>query len=129
MDPHERITRPGDPPTDTEVRAWLGEDAHAFWKRLVQRIATDYANIFSPEWLYGGKKHGWSLRYKKSSSFCTLVPEQGRFMLLVVLGGKERDSFEASRHLFSTRLCTLYDETKTYHDGKWLFLEVNSEAC
>jgi hypothetical protein len=79
-----------------------------------------------PDWLYGGKNRGWSLRYKKTRAFVTLVPECGRFSAMVVLGGAEREKFEERRFAWRPQLVKLYDEAKTYIDGKWLNVAVTS---
>jgi hypothetical protein len=34
-------------------------------------IKVAYPGVFTPDWVHGGQKHGWSLRYKKSKAFCT----------------------------------------------------------
>lgn len=91
-------------------------------------IAQNYPDIFTPEWLFGGKKHGWSLRYKKGKSFCTLIPERYRFAILIVFGAKEREKFETIRDMISEETLKEYDNAKTYHDGKWLLLTVKSDA-
>lgn len=76
--------------------------------------------VFAPDWLDGGKKHGWSLRYKKSKAFCTFLPEYRLFSVVVVLGAAEREKFEARRDSWRPQLVKLYDEAQTYHDGKCL---------
>ena len=91
-------------------------------------IARNYPDIFTPKWLFGGKKHGWSLRYRKGKSFCTLIPEKDRFLLLIVFGADERAKSEATRHELSERTRAAYDEVRTYHDGKWLLLSVDDET-
>lgn len=91
-------------------------------------MARNYPDVFTPEWLYGGKKHGWSLRYKKSKSFCTLIPEKDRFLLLIVFGTDERSRVEAMRQELSERTRAAYDEAGIYHDGKWVLLSVDDEV-
>ena len=91
-------------------------------------IARNYPDVFTPEWLYGGKKHGWSLRYKKSKSFCTLIPEKNRCLLLIVFGADERSRVEAMRHELSERTRAAYDEAEIYHDGRWVLLCVDDET-
>lgn len=54
-----------------------------------------YPGVFAPEWLYGGKKRGWSLRYKKTKAFCTFVPEYRRFSAVVVLGEQNERSLRS----------------------------------
>jgi hypothetical protein len=83
--------------------------------------------VFSPEWLFGGKKHGWTLRYKKGKSFCTLIPEKNRFAIQLVFGAEERAKVEAMRTELSPQTRRQYDKAPTFHDGKWLFLTVDSD--
>lgn len=115
-------------PTAKALAAWLGPTAHEQWRRAADWIAKSYPDVFVPEWLFGGKKHGWSLRYKKSKSFCTFVPEKGRFRLLIVFGAEDRAKVEAMRATLSKATCQGYDQATTYHDGKWLLLDVADEA-
>ncbi|WP_245330644.1 DUF3788 domain-containing protein, partial [Bradyrhizobium sp. AS23.2] len=82
--------------------------------------------VFAPDWLYGGKNRGWSLRYKKTRAFCTLVPEYRLFSAVVVMGGAEREKFEERRYVWRPQLVKLYDEAKTYIDGKWLTVAISS---
>jgi hypothetical protein len=123
-----RITEPGKPPTPKQVEAWIGRDAYGFWKRVAQLIEQNHPNVFTPEWLFGGKKHGWSLRYKKGKSFCNLIPEKGRFAILIVFGAEERTKVETIRHELSARILREYDKATTYHDGKWLRLTVDADV-
>ena len=115
-------------PTAKALAAWLGPAAYEQWKRAADWIAKSYPDVFVPEWLFGGKKHGWSLRYKKSKSFCTFVPEKGRFQLLIVFGGEDRAKVEAMRATLSPATCQRYDQATIYHDGKWLLLDVADKA-
>lgn len=78
------------------------------------------------EWLFGGKKYGWALRYKKSKSFCTLIPEKGQIKIQIVFGAEERTKVEAIRSELSERTLTTYEQAKTHYDGKWLFLALDS---
>src|SRR3546814_5375095 len=59
------------------------------------------------------KNRGWSLRYKKTRAFVTLVPEYRRFSAVVVMGGAEREKFEERRYVWRPQLVKLYDEAKT----------------
>lgn len=122
----QRLTDKSVRPDSDAVRDWIGPDAFRHWAALQERIEASYPGVFAPEWLYGGRKHGWSLRYKKSKALCTFVPEYRRFSVVVVLGSAEREKFEARRESWRTRLLELYDATETLHDGKWLKVEVSS---
>lgn len=122
----DRLTEKSAPTSDETVRDWTGPDAFAHWKALRDWIEDSYPGIFTPEWIYGGKKYGWSLRYKKSRAFCTFVPEYKLFSVVVVLGRAERDKFEARRASLNSKLADLYDSTPTYRDGKWLKIGVST---
>lgn len=121
-----RMAKPGSPPAIPEVKAWIGAKAYGFWDRITQMITLRYLGIFVPEWLYGGKKHGWSLRYKKSKSFCTLIPEKGCLKILIVFGADERAKIENVRSKLSASVRKQYDAATTYHDGKWVLLTIDS---
>ncbi len=126
---HEgRMTQHGKAPNDSEIAAWVGEEAFEHWKHVTRLIEQNYPNVFTPEWLFGGKKHGWSLRYKKSKSFCTFIPERNRFALLIVFGAEERKGVESMRDMLSIQTRRQYDDATTYHDGKWVLLTVDSPA-
>jgi len=105
----------------------MGKDACTYWKKVTQLIEKFYPNVFTPEWLFGGKKHGWSLRYKKSKSFCTLIPEKNQFLLQIVFGEKERENVEAIKKGLSQKTRKEYDKATIYHDGKWLLLKIDTE--
>ena len=122
-----RLTEQGKPPTLKQIESWMGSSAYGFWSRVTKMIAQNYPDVFSPEWLFAGKKHGWSLRYKKSKSFCTLIPEKNRFAMLIVFGADERSKVETICHELSLQTRKKYDAATTYHDGKWLHLNVDKE--
>lgn len=113
-------------PDENTVRYWIGNEAFEHWVALQGWIEVSYPGVFAPEWLYGGKKRGWSLRYKKTRAFCTLVPEFRRLSAIVVLGRAEREKFEERRYAWRSQMVALYDEAKTYPDGKWLNVAVSS---
>jgi len=125
-EPGCRITQSANPPSDSEIAEWVGEEAYKYWKQVTSLIEENYPNVFMPEWLFGGKKHGWSLRYKKSKSFCTFIPEKNRFALLIVLGREEREKVESMKDRLSARTRKEYDAAATYHDGKWILITVDS---
>ncbi len=128
MGEFDRMIRPGNSPNDSDVAAWIGKNGFEYWKEVTGLIERNYPSVFVAEWLYGGKKHGWSLRYKKSKSFCTLIPEKGRFAVLVIFGGEERQKVEAIKDHLSAQTKEEYEKATTYHDGKWVLLTVDSRA-
>ncbi len=121
-----RMTQRDNPPSDSEIEGWIGKKAYQYWTRLTRLIGENYPNIFKPEWLFGGMKHGWSLRYKKGKSFCTFVPEKHRALLVIVFGAEERQKVELVKDRLSVQTREKYDQATTYHDGKWLRVTLDS---
>ncbi len=56
------------------------------------------------------------------------LPEYRLFSVEVVLGAAEREKFEARRYGWRSQLVKLYDEARTYPDGKWLKIAISSAA-
>lgn len=125
---NSRITQRDNPPSAAEIEQWIGREASEYWKKVTELIELRYPKVFEPEWLFGGQKHGWSLRYKKNKSFCTLIPEKNRFALLIVFGAEERKKVEEIRDNLSTQTQEEYDNATTYHDGKWVLLSVDNDT-
>jgi hypothetical protein len=114
------------PPDDRTVEHWLGREAFLHWTALRSWIEVTYRSVFVPEWLYGGKKRGWSLRYKKTKAFCTLLPGYRELKVQVVLGRAEQAKFEERRFFWRPELVKLFDEAHAYPDGKWLNIPITS---
>ena len=65
------------------------------------------------------------LKFKQGKkTVVTVYLHEDRFTFLLIFGKKEREQFEAVREEFSPWLLRCYDSAKTYHDGKWMFLDV-----
>ena len=73
----------------------------------------------------GPSKYGKSmLRYRRSGSFCTLYEQEAGFHLLIVLGAKEREKFEARAGEFLPETLRQYEAATTFHDGKGVYFNV-----
>jgi hypothetical protein len=122
----DRITDKSASPDESTVRDWIGPKAFQHWAKLQSWIDASYPGVFVPEWLYGGKKRGWVLRYKKTKALCTLMPGYRLLSVQVVLGRAEREKFEERRYVWRPQLVKLYDEARPYPDGKWLTVAIAS---
>ncbi len=126
---NKRMTDKGEPPDAKAVAEWIGAKNFERWNGLTRFIAANYPGVFAPDWIYGGMKHGWGLRYKKSKSFCTLIPERNRMIVVIVFGAKERGMAEAILPELSAAVREAYENATTYHDGKWVRIVVNGEKA
>ena len=107
-------------PDAESVAQWLGAGDYRHWTRLLEFIEGNYPGVFTPDWIFGGRKYGWGLRFKKSKSFCTLIPERNRLVVQIVFGGEEREKAEKILPRLTPTVRKAYTEATTYHDGKWL---------
>lgn len=69
------------------------------------------------------------LKFKQGKkTILTVYIKEGRFDFMLIFGKKEREIFEARREEFSSAVQQIYDEAKTYHDGKWMLFPVSAPA-
>jgi hypothetical protein len=122
----ERMLDGRKPPGTKGVSKWVGAANFKRWMRIINFIEANYPGVFEPDWQFGGEKHGWGLRFKRSKCLCTLIPERGRVMIQIVFGAEEREKAEEILPKLVSHTSDDYKEATTYHDGKWLFLEVDS---
>ena len=67
-----------------------------------------------------------TLRFKRGGkTILTIYIREGRYDFHIILGKAEREKFEQQRSTFSKKVNDIYDNTHTYHDGKWLLVPVS----
>ena len=67
------------------------------------------------------------LKFKQGQkTILTIYIHDDKFTYLVIFGKKEREIFEATRNDFSQFILNYYDNSKTFHDGKWMFIDVTT---
>ena len=54
----------------------------------------------------------------------TIYIRNDRYDFLVIFGKAEREKFEARRSEFPKKIQDIYNNSKTYHDGKWMMIPV-----
>lgn len=76
------------PPTSDDVASALGSSASRAWIDLVTAVTQDYAGT-SELWHFASAKFGWSLRLRgKDRILLYLIPQQGSFLVGIVLGDR-----------------------------------------
>ncbi len=114
-------------PDESVIVERIGTEGWKIWQAVTGFIDENYPGVFTfDDWLYG-KKYGWYLRFKKSKSYCTLYPAENSVVIQIVFGKAERDKAESLLDELHPLLREAYEEAETYHDGKWLFIELNNE--
>ena len=104
---------------ETEIQ--LSKSADAFVK-IVGFIRTYY--VMDEFW--DGKDE---LKFRRSGkTLVTIYIKDGFFTVLLIFGKKEREKFEQSSYNFSDTIKHYYDDSKTYHDGKWMFINIHDSS-
>ena len=68
------------------------------------------------------------LKFKQGQkTILTIYIHEDRFTFLIIFGKKERELFEAQKDIFSSFILDYYNNSKTYHDGKWMFIDVTTK--
>jgi hypothetical protein len=115
---------PAASPDRAAVERVLG-DRVGLWRRLTGWVEATYG--IEPEPLYSGKRSGWVSRYRRSGkSLLTVVPLQGGFQALVVIGPSNADRVSELDLQPGTR--QVYEAAHAYPDGRWLLLTVQTLA-
>ena len=67
------------------------------------------------------------LKFKQGQkTILTIYTHEDRFTFLIIFGRKDREIFEAQIDDFSDYIRDYYNNSKTYHDGKWMFIDVTT---
>lgn len=116
-------------PTVEELNYIMGENIFKTWCIINNFIEKNYN--MEVLWNSGGKTGVYELKYRKGGkTFCALYPREQGMRILIIFGKTERDKFESSREEFSGYINNFYDNTHQYHDGKWLYLDIeNNEVA
>jgi hypothetical protein len=111
-------------PNKEQIESLLGETAMEAWNELIQFVESNYQ--FDPVWDEGGKYGVWEVKYRRSGrTLCAFYVKEGQFTVLVIFGKAERQKFELIQNEFSSKIIELYSNTRQYHDGKWLWINVS----
>lgn len=114
-------------PTKEELISVMGVEKFKTFNDITSFIEEKY-NV-DAIWDNGGKAGLYELKYRKSGrTLCALYLRELGLHILIIYGKAEREKFESSKKEFSQCIIDIYDNTKQYHDGKWLFIDlINDE--
>lgn len=104
----------------------LMEDTYPIYQKMTSYIEENYNMVTL--WNAGGKAGYYELKYQRSKkTLCSFYIRDQSFGFMVIYGKKEQALFEDQRNYFHQDIQTIYDNTKAYHDGKWIMLSINDD--
>ena len=109
-------------PNMDDMTALIGQSLYDVWQKLCAAIDEKYD--MDRIWNSGGKAWIYEYKYRRGGkTLCALYARENCIGFMVILGKDERMKFEAVRSEYSESVQKVYDDSKTYHDGKWLMFE------
>lgn len=111
-----------DIPSQSAMIELLGQSLFEVWQQLCSMIDEKYE--MERLWNTGGKKWTYEYKYRRGGkTLCTLYAREKCIGFMIIFGKDERAKFEAERNDYSQQVQKIYDEAKTYRDGKWVMFE------
>ena len=108
-------------PTEEEMVRFLGRRAGNMWKQIAHYMRDNYD--FDPVREKVGLDS--TIRYRKSGkTLLTFYPKNNELTVLIIFGKQEVEKFTSSKNEFSPNILKLFENTKQYHDGRWLHIKV-----
>lgn len=109
-------------PSAEEMAILVGEPRYGIWNKLNALIEEKYDMDCS--WNKGGKAWKYEYKYRRGGkTLRALYAREHCVGFMIILGKGDRLKFETDRDNYSKEVQRVYDETPTYHDGKWLMFE------
>lgn len=114
-------------PGGDEMKNLLGESLYDVWTQLTACIDEKYD--MERTWNKGGKAWKYEYKYRLGGkTLCALYARENCVGFMVILGKEERAKFEADKDAFAKEMQQIYEESQTYHDGKWLMFEPKDQV-
>lgn len=109
-------------PDTEQMTALVGKPLYEIWKQLCALIDEQYD--MDCLWDKGGKAWTYEYKYRRGGkTLCALYARENCIGFMVILGKDERLKFEKDRENYGEEVQRIYDETQTYHDGKWMMFQ------
>lgn len=114
-------------PTQAQLEELMGPAAYKTFAGLVAHIRAHYE--MEEIWNPGRKENMYEYKFRRGGkTLCALYPRKNSFGFMVVLGRAEQQVVQQEWAEFSAATRAIYTETPTYHDGRWLMLDMKGDA-
>lgn len=114
-------------PDGEQMTALVGESLYEVWNKLCALI--DKAYEMDCLWNHGGKAWTYEYKYRRGGkTLCALYARENCAGFMIILGKDERLKFEKDKENYGKEVQRIYDETQTYHDGKWMMFELSDTS-
>ncbi|MDE5974685.1 MAG: DUF3788 domain-containing protein [Eubacterium sp.] len=106
-----------------ELESLVGIDIVNVFYDIVDEITSLYD--MDKVWNNGGKKWTYEYKFRKSGkTLCAFYFKENTLGFMIIFGKDERTKVEEIRNELSYDVLEAYDNAQTFHDGKWVMLDV-----
>lgn len=106
-----------------ELESLVGIDIVNIFYDIVDEITLLYD--MDKVWNNGGKKWTYEYKFRKSGkTLCAFYFKENALGFMIIFGKDERTKVEEIRNELSSDVLEAYDNAQTFHDGKWVMLDV-----
>ena len=109
-----------------QVNILLSKETLSTWNKLTDAIDS----LYDVDRIWNKGFGAWKIEYKYrrgGKTLCTFYAKENAANLLITYGKAEREKFEKIKESVSKQLQDIYERTETLHDGKWLWIPLDSE--
>ena len=122
---HELFPLDREPSMD-DIAAYID---NPLWDSFTAFVDETYGAQPRIEYSRCGGAPGWNVKYKaRSRALCTVYPHDGFFIGMVSVGSKEKEEAEALVAVADPYVRAVYERSADSSMGRWLMIEVTSEA-
>ena len=106
-----------------ELERLVGVDKVKVFYDIVDAIMSLYDT--EQTWNNGGKKWAYEYKFRKSGkTLCAFYFKENVLGFMIIFGKDERTKVEEIRNELSSKVLETYDTAQTFHDGKWVMINV-----
>ena len=112
-------------PTKYEMNNYINNE---LWTDFCKYIKETYNIEPKFEFSKCSFEYGWNIKFKKGSkSLCTVYPRENYFTVMIVIGSKEKATFEEILPSLSSDLQQIFMTTKEGNGQKWLMIDLEDD--
>ncbi len=109
-------------PTIQEIEQYIN---NTVFNQFFHFLNTEYQALCNVEYSKDVWFRGWNVKLRKAGkSLCVIYPKQGYFTVLVVIGIKEQEKFNALFPMLSKEIKEIYNHTNEGNGQRWLMIDI-----
>ena len=110
-----------------ELEKLVGIDKVNIFYDIVDKITKIYD--MEQIWNNGGKKWTYEYKFRKSGkTLCAFYFKDNTLGFMIIFGKGERTKIEEIRSELSSEVLETYDNSETFHDGKWVMFNITNNS-